>query len=46
MKRVYVVGYYQSPFGKLLDTSIPKMVTDAVDGVCREVGVPARARSN
>jgi acetyl-CoA C-acetyltransferase len=40
MKRVYVVGYYQSPFGKLFDMSIPTMVTDAVDGVCREVGVP------
>lgn len=43
MKRVYVVGYYQSPFGKLLDISIPKMVTDAVEGVCREVGVPPSA---
>lgn len=39
MKHVYVVGYHQSPFGKLLDTSIPTMVSDAVEGVCREVGV-------
>jgi acetyl-CoA acetyltransferase len=39
MKAVYIAAYHQSKFGKLMDMSIPDIVRNAVEGVCREIGV-------
>lgn len=39
MKAIYIAAYHQSKFGKLMDMSIPDIVRNAVEGVCREIGV-------
>lgn len=39
MQPIYIAAYHQSKFGKLFDTSIPAIVKNAVEGVCREIGV-------
>ncbi len=41
-KPIYIAAYHQSPFGKLLGVSIPDIVSSAVLGVCREIGVEPR----
>jgi acetyl-CoA C-acetyltransferase len=43
MKRLYVAAYHQSPFGKLMDTSVPTIVRQAVEGACAEIGAEPRA---
>jgi acetyl-CoA acetyltransferase len=40
---VYIAAYHQSRFGKLLGMTIPDIVTNAVEGACREIGVEASA---
>jgi acetyl-CoA C-acetyltransferase len=43
MKGIYIAAFHQSRFGKLMDMTIPQIVGNAVEGVCREIGVPASA---
>ncbi len=43
MKKIYIAGYHQSQFGKLLGMSVPEIINRAVSGVCREVSVDASA---
>ncbi|MCC6344753.1 MAG: thiolase family protein [Bryobacterales bacterium] len=43
MKRIYIAAYHQSPFGKLLGMTVPRIVSNAVSGVCSEIHVPASA---
>jgi len=39
MKPIYVAAYHQSPFGKLLDVSVPLLIERAVTCTCREIGI-------
>lgn len=39
MKPIYIAAYHQSKFGKLFAMSIPDIVKNAVEGVCKEIGV-------
>ncbi len=43
MKRIYIAAYHQSPFGKLGAVTVPEMITRAVEGACREIGIEADA---
>ncbi len=43
MKKLYIAAYHQSRFGKLMDASVPGIVRNAVDGVCREIDVDPAA---
>lgn len=43
MKPLYLAAYHQSPFGKLMDASVPQIVERAVSGVLGEVKAPASA---
>ncbi len=42
-KPVFIAAYHQSKFGKLLGMTVPDIVTSAVEGACREIGVEAAA---
>jgi acetyl-CoA acetyltransferase len=37
-KRVFIAAYHQSKFGKLMGMSVPEILRNAVEGVCREIG--------
>ncbi len=37
MKRVYIAAYHQSKFGKLLGMTVPEIVKNSIEGVCREI---------
>lgn len=39
MGPIYIAAYQQSKFGKLMGMSVPDIVKNAVEGVCREIGV-------
>jgi acetyl-CoA acetyltransferase len=39
MKRVYVVAYHQSKFGKLLGMTVPEIAKNSIEGVCKEINV-------
>lgn len=43
IKPLYIVSYAQSPFGKLMDRSVPGIVEDAVRGACDAIGVEPKA---
>lgn len=43
MKRIYIAAYHQSPFGKLGGITVPEMITNAVEGACREIEIEAEA---
>ncbi|MCM2257550.1 MAG: thiolase family protein [Vicinamibacteria bacterium] len=43
MKPLYIAAYHQSPFGKLMDLTVPQIVERAVAGVLGEVKAPAAA---
>jgi acetyl-CoA C-acetyltransferase len=43
MKRIYLAAYHQSRFGKLMDMTVPQIVSNAIEGVCRKIDVPAAA---
>src|SRR6266550_3495087 len=43
VKPVYIAAFHQSRFGKLMDMTVPRIVDSAIQGVCREIGVPASA---
>lgn len=38
-KRIFIVGYHQSPFGKLGPMGVPEMIGLAVNGVASDAGV-------
>jgi acetyl-CoA acetyltransferase len=38
MKRIYIAAYHQSKFGKLLDATVPRIVSAAISGACQEIG--------
>jgi acetyl-CoA acetyltransferase len=38
-KPVYIAAYHQSKFGKLMGMTVPDIIRNAVDGVCREIKV-------
>ena len=40
---IYIAAYNQSKFGKLMAMTIPEIVANAVNGVCRQIDVPASA---
>jgi acetyl-CoA acetyltransferase len=40
---VYVAAYHQSKFGKLLGMTVPEIIRNAVEGVCREIKVEPSA---
>jgi len=41
MKRVYIVAYHQSKFGKLLGMTVPEIAKNAIESVCKEINVDA-----
>ena len=41
MERIYLASFHQSKFGKLLDMTVPQIVTNAIEGACRQIDVPA-----
>jgi acetyl-CoA C-acetyltransferase len=41
MKRVYIAAYHQSKFGKLLGMTVPEIVKNSIEGVCREINTDA-----
>ena len=43
MKPIYIAAYHQSKFGKLMDMTVPDIVTRSVRGACDEIGVEASA---
>jgi acetyl-CoA C-acetyltransferase len=43
VKPVYIAAYHQSVFGKLMDTSVPEIVANAVSRTCQEIGTDASA---
>ena len=43
MKNIYIAAYHQSKFGKLMDMTVPQILRNAVEGTCRQIGVPASA---
>jgi acetyl-CoA acetyltransferase len=43
MKPIYIAAYHQSRFGKLMDMSVPTIISNAIQGTCREIGAPASA---
>jgi acetyl-CoA C-acetyltransferase len=36
MKKIYIAGYHQSKFGKLMGMTVPEIMKAAVEGVCKE----------
>jgi acetyl-CoA C-acetyltransferase len=43
MKKIYIVAYHQSKFGKLMGMTVPEIVRAAVDGACGEAGIRPEA---
>jgi acetyl-CoA C-acetyltransferase len=43
MKKIYIAAYHQSKFGKLMDLSVPEIVSKAIHGVCGEIGAAPSA---
>jgi acetyl-CoA acetyltransferase len=37
MKRIYVVAYHQSKFGKLLGMTVPEIAKNSIESVCKEI---------
>jgi acetyl-CoA C-acetyltransferase len=38
-KRIFIAAYHQSKFGKLMGMTVPEILRNAVEGVCRGIGV-------
>ena len=43
MKPIYIAAYHQSRFGKLMDMPVPAVISNAIQGTCREIEAPASA---
>jgi len=39
LKPIYIASYHQSKFGKLMGMTIPDIVRNSIEGVCKEIGV-------
>ena len=39
MKKVYIATYNQSKFGKLMDMTVPQIISNAVNAACRQINV-------
>jgi hypothetical protein len=39
MKPIYIAAYHQSPFGKLLSSTVPQIIEKAVRGACDAIKV-------
>ncbi len=39
MKKIYIASYHQSKFGKLLDMTVPVIVSKAIEGACAEIKI-------
>jgi len=42
-KRIFIAAYNQSKFGKLMAMTVPQIVRNAIEAVCRQVNVPPSA---
>jgi len=43
MKKVYIAAYNQSKFGKLMDMTVPQIVSKSIDAACREINIEPKA---
>jgi acetyl-CoA C-acetyltransferase len=43
MKPIYIATFHQSKFGKLMGTTVPQILDQAIQGACRQIGAPASA---
>jgi acetyl-CoA C-acetyltransferase len=43
LKKIYVATFHQSKFGKLLGMTVPEILSNSVEGACRQIGVPPSA---
>ena len=43
MKRIFIAAYHQSKFGKLMDLTVPDIVSKAIQGACGDIGVAPSA---
>ncbi|MBZ5535090.1 MAG: thiolase family protein [Acidobacteriia bacterium] len=41
LKPIYIASYHQSKFGKLMGMTVPEIVRNSVEGVCKMIGVEA-----
>jgi acetyl-CoA C-acetyltransferase len=39
LKPIYIASYHQSKFGKLMGMTVPEIVRNSVEGVCKAIGV-------
>ena len=37
MKKIYIAAYHQSKFGKLMNLTVPEIISKAIHGVCGEI---------
>ncbi|MFI5173553.1 MAG: hypothetical protein ACHQKY_01755, partial [Terriglobia bacterium] len=42
-KPIYIASYHQSKFGKLMGLTVPEIIKNSVEGVCKPIGVEAAA---
>src|SRR5437879_7278336 len=43
MKKVYIATYNQSKFGKLMDMTVPQIVSNAINAACRQINIEPKA---
>lgn len=43
MKKVYIATYNQSKFGKLMDMTVPQIVSNAINTACRQINTEPKA---
>jgi acetyl-CoA C-acetyltransferase len=43
MKKVYIAAYNQSKFGKLMDMTVPQIVSNAINSACRQINIEPKA---
>jgi acetyl-CoA C-acetyltransferase len=43
MKKVYIATYNQSKFGKLMDMTVPQIVSNAINSACRQINIEPSA---
>jgi acetyl-CoA C-acetyltransferase len=43
MKPIYIATFHQSKFGKLMGTTVPQILDQAIQGACLQIGAPPSA---
>ncbi len=43
MKKIYIATYNQSKFGKLMDMTVPQIVSNAIKAACRQINIEPSA---